>query len=206
MLIQWTPDTNATERGIDAVPEEDAVWLEWFSSQEEDVDKYRVFRSIQRDGTYSILTTVSVPDTSYLDITSQLYVRYYYFVTAVTDEDVTSIPSDTLDYKLVRKASALMPSGESAGLKPIFSWEDTNSPTQPSYMIRLVESATDSMIWFASIQSSYSGSREEVEFNSDGSAVVDSLSQGVYYQWRVDIIGSEERCGSESNWVTFRLQ
>jgi len=35
---------------------------------------------------------------------------------------------------------------------------------------------------------------------------MDSLLSSIDYQWRVDIIGSEDNSGSESNWVALRLQ
>jgi hypothetical protein len=206
IMIPGVPDTSRIERGIDADSETDAIQIEWRPSPEEFVDEYDLFRSNVKKGPYSLAATVSVPDSGYLDRAVALYTRYYYFVVAVTDEGLQSPPSDTLDYKLLGKAAGLLPAGEVTGYRPVFSWEDPNIPTQANYLIRLKKSLTDSLIWLSVVPSSYSGTREEAEYNWDGLALEDSLSAGQEYIWRVDILSSEESSGSESQWVTLRIQ
>jgi hypothetical protein len=162
-------------------------------------------RSTLRSGPYTHIGSAPVPDSVYVDNTTQIYQRYFYYIQAVTDENLLSDPSDTLDYKLIRKATGLTPSGEIGENKPEFSWEDTNNPIQPAYLLRLFDLLTEDTIWFVEIPSSYS-TREKIMFNADGLASVDSLQIGVEYVWRLDILSSEDRCGSESQWVTFRVR
>lgn len=204
VLIPGTADTCFAEKGLDAVPERDAIRIEWIPSAEDEVTGYELYRSSKKEGLYSLIARLVVSDSFFVDAGVSLYQRYYYYMEAVTDEGLKSDPSDTLDYKLIKKAIGLEPSGV-ADSKPLFSWENPDPYAAPCYIIRLVEVASGEYIWLHVVPSNYS-ERENVVFNIDGSAVLDSLVRGADYQWRVDIRGPENNCGSESNWVTFRVQ
>jgi len=206
VLIPGVADTCFAKKGLDTVPDRDAIRVEWIPSSEDEVTGYELYRSSEKGGAYSLIARLVVTDSFFVDVGVSLYQRYYYYIEAVTDEGLKSDPSDTLDYKLIKKATGLdpNPTGE-ADSRPVFSWENPDPYAAPCYIIRLVEVASGKYIWLHVVPSSYS-ERESVLFNVNGSAVLDSLVRGVYYQWRVDIRGPEDHCGSESNWVTFRVQ
>ena len=205
VLIPGTADTCFAEKGLDAVPEWDAIRIEWIPSTENEVTGYELYRSSKKKGLYTLVARLVVSDSFFVDFGVSLYQRYYYYIVAVTDEGLKSDPSDTLDYELIKKATGLDPVGKISNSIPIFSWENPDPYAAPCYIIRLVEVASSKYIWFHVVPSHYS-KRESVVFNVDGSAVVDSLAKGVDYQWRVDIRGPEDHCGSESNWVTFSVE
>ena len=206
VLIPGTADTCFAKKGLGPVPDRDAIRVEWIPSSEDEVTGYELYRSPNKEGPYSLIARLVVTDSFFVDPGVSLYQRYYYYIEAVTDEGLKSDPSDTLDYRLIEKATGLDPVGEISNPRPMFSWKNPDRHAAPCYIIRLVEVASRKYIWLHVVPSSYSGERESVLFNRDGSAVLDSLARGVSYQWRVDIRGSEDNCGSESNWVTFKVQ
>jgi hypothetical protein len=205
VLIPGVADTCRVEKGMDAIPEADAIRLEWIPSSEEEVSGYAIYRGDEEGNSYNLVTVQSVPDSSFEDESVSLDTRYHYYVRAVTDEGTTSVPSDTLNYMLIEKAIRLMPMGTTDSPRPDFSWEDPNTPPKAYYVVRLVEVASGHIVWISMVPSSYSN-RETAPFNADGTASTDSLVTGVAYQWRVDVVGSEDCSGSESSWVTFTVE
>lgn len=205
MLVPGVQDTSEIEKGIDAIPEGDKIRIEWKASPEIEVRDYRIYRSVEREKSYLFISELSIPDTTFEDeaIVGQ---RYYYYIQAVTDENIESFPSDTLDYKLIHKAVNITPKGTTIYPQPELSWKDPNIPTEAYYVIRFVKATSGEIMWISVVPSSYSGDREGVIFNSDGFASIDFLQPGIDYQWRVDIIGSESHSGSESGWLPIRLQ
>ncbi|MFH1941829.1 MAG: hypothetical protein ABIL68_06965 [bacterium] len=206
VLIPSISDTCRYERGMDAVPEGDAILIAWIPSGEENVTEYEIYRGSRKDAVYTQIARVQVPDSTYLDYRVTLDTRHYYYLLAVNDEGIRSEPSDTLNYKLIRKSTGLLPVGVTTIAKPVFSWHDPNTPQKAFYVIRLMESATKQVVWLSLIPSSYSGDRETVQFNHDGTAHIDSLGADIDYQWRVDVVGSEDCSGSESEWIALKSQ
>jgi len=204
-LVPGVADTCRVESGIDAIPEADAIRLEWIPSAEEEVTDYAIYRSDDEGGPYNLIAIASVPDSVFEDSAVSLDTRYYYYVRAMGGEGMMSESSDTLDYMLIEKAVRLIPGGETNDSRPHLSWEDPNSPPKAYYVIRVVEVASGDIIWISLVPSSYSD-RETVLFNGDGTATTDSLISSIDYQWRVDIIGSEDNSGSESNWNTITVK
>jgi len=205
-LIPSSGDTSLIERGIDAVPESDGIRLEWISSSEDGIAGYEIFRGLERDGTYKKIAGVEVLtalDSVFIDEDVSLFQRYYYFIKTVDREGRRSISSDTLDYKLIRKAVNLLPKGEINNSRPDFSWEDPNQ--EGKYVIRVVDVESDSVISIVTIFSSYNPPREEVSFGNVMSGH-DSLLVQKDYKWRVDVVGSEQNSGSESGWVIFKVK
>ena len=208
VLIPSVSDTCRVERGIDAVPESDAIRIEWIPSEDEEVAGYEIYRSIeQRSGPYDVIAgprVLTASDSFFVDDLLQLDKRHYYYILASTFDGDKSAPSDTLDYMLIQKAIDLLPDAEVFNAKPEFSWVDPNR--EDAYIIRLMDVAADAYVWISSpIQSTYDP-REYVTFNVDSSSSVDSLVTGAEYIWRVDVVSSKAHCGSESEWVPFRVR
>ena len=203
VFLHAPPDTSWIERGIDAVSEGDFIQLQWLTAAETNISHYAIYRSQQRSGPYQILGTASSSDTLFLDGPLAVNIRFYYYIRAVADDGLSSEPSDTLDYMLLHKAAGLLPAGIVNNFSDQFSWQDPN--LEAFYVIRLLDNVTGFPVWKALIASTYSGDRETVDYNFDGTAVLDTLLENHEYTFRIDVISATENCGSESQWSVFKI-
>jgi hypothetical protein len=203
-LVPGGGDTTAVETGIDAVPEGNLIHLEWTQVENASVVAFSVFRKAEREKEFAKLVTIEAPVRFYDDPVPFLDVRYYYFVRAVSDEGLESEPSDTLSYKLIQKAESMTPEGKTDA-KPMFRWRDLYHAND--YVIRVQESLSESVTWISRFQKPQYGPDEQyVQYNADGRARLDSLVKGRAYEWRIDVLGNEASCGSESRWVPIQIQ
>ncbi len=76
-----------------------SLLIDWAVSPEGDVDRYRVYRSTSCAGAFTLLATVSHPQSSYLD-TSPLTPTSAYKVTAVDTENFESVLSNCIAYTI----------------------------------------------------------------------------------------------------------
>ncbi|MDM7924533.1 MAG: hypothetical protein QUS35_00775 [bacterium] len=205
-LIPGVDDTCRVETGMDAVPEGNAIRIEWTDNRDERTEGYEVNRSVSPQGPFSKIVTIQDPGQRYYeDTVPSIVPRYYYSVNAIDGEGGRSDPSDTLSYRLILKAQDLQPS-EICGDNPEFRWRDENSPHADAYIVRVREKTTGNPVWIGWIQARYGEEYQSAIYNTDGSASVSRLISGRAYEWRVDIIGNESRCGSESPWVSVTIQ
>jgi len=202
-MIPTAADTSRSERGIDAVPERDAIRIEWFPGSDERVIQYEIYRRTEAVGAKFVkITAIAEPDSFYEDVVPLVGVRYFYTVLAVNDEDLRSESGDTLNYLLLQKAVNLQPTGIQSNTKPVFTWSDPNQAHE--YVIRLLENASNRVIWISVVQADYGNQVQSVKFNSDQKAAYPALISGFEYRWRVDVRGNAG--GSESKWATLRIQ
>jgi hypothetical protein len=202
-LVPGVEDTCRVEKGIDAIPDGDLIRIEWTEGDESTVF-YEVFRGTALTGTFSKIVTVEIPVQFFEEQAPVSGVRYYYFIRAVNDEGVESESSDTLSYRLIRKAEGLNPVG-SCGSWPVFRWLDPNHANY--YIIRLEENDSGNIVWLSRFQSPQFGSEEQlIPYNADHQASQDSLATGIHYRWRIDIVGNEKNSGSESSWTPIQIQ
>jgi len=201
-LIPAAADTAWVETGIDAVPETDAVFLEWIPADDGLAAAYEVWREDFGED-FRLIATLNSSALSYTDMSAACFIRYRYIVLPISDEGEAGAAGDTLQYRLLAKATAL---SATEHVQPEFSWRDPNQPPEAAYLLRLKENGTERRVWRRLVASSYSGDRESVLFNDDGTAVDAVLQKGIEYLWRVDVIGSEANSGSESPWISLRIQ
>ena len=189
-------DMDENETGIDAVPEGNSIYLNWYRSVDDLVIGYEIYRSVQRNGSYQITANTQVlknDDTLYVDSVDPAMVnrRLYYYIMAVNDIGTHSESSDTISYMLIDKAINLLPLGYETSHRPKMSWEDPNLQPKNNFIIRLLNSITNNHVWMYQTFGVFGATRQEIEYNIDGSADLDSLISGEEYKWRVDIVGSE---------------
>ncbi|MBN1541687.1 hypothetical protein JW992_06040 [candidate division KSB1 bacterium] len=196
-LLPSPPDMALDERGIDAIAEIDAIQLQW--EYDERLDRVRLYRRAADEDDFQALAEVKAADTLFIDSTVLLNKRYFYTAVGLDVSNNRSPASDTLDYQLVAKAVNLRISTITSLL---FHWQ-LPEILPDRYVLKLYDDENDTPIWFSSIQSSYSGLEEEVVYNWDGTSNSDRLESRRRYRWRVDIVGSSIRSGSESNWHRF---
>ncbi len=199
VMVPKSSETAGKEKGIDAVPEADAIFVEWFSTKDETVRHWKLFRRDSQQG-FELIITLTAVDTSYLDENVETGKRYFYFLTAVNAAGLESLPSDTVSYKLLPKPVNL---GNILTVRPDFEWHFIGVPPV-LYVLRLFQNPSKRLIWLSQVTPNY-GATEHVRFNWDGKAIEDSLQRGISYYWRVDEIGAELNCGSESNWKIFTI-
>lgn len=201
-LIQSGTPYDEVERGIDAVPDVDGIYLEWQDPDDASIEFYEIYRGEDPADRFNPVGKVFEPDTTFLDEEVELFTRYYYYVLAVSDLDVKSESSDTLFYTLLDKTDNLRPSGIWSESKPKFSWDDVQAHL---YLVRIVDLLLDEVVWMAEAESQYS-ERVEIDFDSTYTTEIDSLVRQRDYLWRVDVIGEGENIGSESQWVPLRIE
>lgn len=200
IIVPKSAENSVIEKGVDAIPEMNAIFFEWRSPRAE-VQGWNVYKKKAESGSFQFLTNVSNVDTSFIDQNVLVGTRYWYYVTAVGLNGQESQPSDTVDYKLLEKANSL---SNTLDVHPVFEWH-TSGVAPIFYILRLYENPQQKPIWITEISPGYQGQRETVNFNSDGSAVETSLEKNKTYSWRVDELGSEANSGSESHWKVFTV-
>lgn len=193
-------DTAIVEKGADAIPETDAIQLDWTLEDDKDVEHILLFRRAEDEKQFSVLRRLDRKDSTWVDSDNiKLHVRYYYYLRAVDRDDRQGSPSDTVDYMLLDKAYNLSATSET---KPLFRWQIRDYHFH-EYVIKVFDASTGDKVWFATVASDYADLDEEVSYNSDSSAKYSNLRLGQQYIWRVDIIGAARNSGSESLWQPF---
>jgi hypothetical protein len=205
VLIPSAADTSLVEKGIDAVPDRNAVRIEWHLSSDDRVTGYEIFRRAGETGEFVSIRTTAETDSFFEDLVpqTQVPVRYYYTVLAVNDEDLRSETGDTLSYMLLKKSQNLLPKGESALTKPVFTWTDPNQAHE--YILRLEENIGNKTVWLSVIPADYGSQIQSVHFNFDQKASIAGLVPGQDYRWRIDVRG-QNNSGSESEWVALKIR
>lgn len=210
VLLPAPEDSSWDEAGIDAVPEEDWIQLVWLASSDADVRGYKIFRGLFPDEILTHLGTKILgtgdSDTTYLDQSVEIGVRYNYQVTAYDGAGNESAMSDTVDYMLIPKLSTenlISPRGEITERRPTFSWMSTGESLENR--LRVYDVLEARIIWVSPAENPFA-SPHAVVYNKNGTAVDSLLAPGREYWWRVDRQGTELRSGSESNWVSFSVR
>lgn len=208
-LISKSPETDAVERGIDAEfilgsqPPRDGIVIQWHPVQDNDLVGYRVYRSASDSSTaLSLIATVRTRsagkiDTTFFDRDTNMvaYTRYYYRISA-EDADQEGLRSNSADYKLENVCTLRFPPPFDSS----FEWDWPSNQAPDSFIFRLSKQTV-----FGTYDSVLV--KKESDYNSPANwslsdLKIDSLSAG-QYRWRIDIIGSEDNNGSESDWSYF---
>jgi hypothetical protein len=214
----FTDDTLAVERGIDAVPESNGIYLSWYSLRNANIDKYNIYRWKGRKNEQfayfskfkvidlNISRPGSGKDTTFTDDNEEsgleLNAFYSYFITATNKDGLEGTAEDTLEYMLLEKPETRWPDGQTfdsaVDSLPILSWDFADVPDQ--YILRIENNFN---------QLKYIGIFQVTEYFSSQTLDMDSiadlppLTPGTYI-WRIDIIGPYvDTSGSESNEKVF---
>jgi hypothetical protein len=205
-------DTMAFERGIDAVPESDGIYIAWYNLKDRNIQHYNIYRKkeqwtyFQKIKTIDLETASPGRDTTYIDDNAEagldLNNYYYYFVTATNHEGMESSSQDTLRYMLIGKPELDSPDGESYdpnvdGLPTLF-WNFVEIPDL--YILR-IENSFNQVHYIGIFHSIFDNTYQTLDLSSIPDLPV--FIPGVY-KWRIDSIGpDEDHSGSESNWKVF---
>lgn len=194
-IIPKSSDEAATESGIDAIPDGVGIFLHWSLPKNNLIKWIKIYRKSANDKNFLFLTSESSIDTFFVDYEVYHGLLYSYYLIAVNRDRVESLPSDTVYYRLYPKPNNL---NQDDGPKPVFSWHYSDIPPV-GYLLRLENYDSSELVWLSTVGRFYE-SIVSVTYDWDGNAVLDSLSTGVRFRWRVDVLGSDLFSGSESNW------
>jgi hypothetical protein len=210
VLLPSPADSARDETGTDAIPAEDWIQVVWLANSENDMRGYNIYRSSPPQGILTLLATKSLgsgePDTVFEDTMVELGVRYSYMVTAYDRAGNESAGSQEVDYLLIPKLSdenLSAPRGQITESRPEFSWTSTGESIE-NYL-RVYDTVEQRTVWVSQGQNPFS-SPHSLIYNENGTAIDTALVRGREYWWRVDRTGSELRSGSESHWVSFRIE
>ncbi len=224
VLRQAGADTTAMEPGIDAVPTPDneinQIQIQWHKHpQIKDLERFNIYRSEEPLGDKNyhrigsvIVNTPGQPDTIYFDTQDlRLNVRYYYYVTAVNKDQLESVGSDTVSYKLIEKPVRLSLNANASVISTpemYFEWWIESGITPDRYILRIERFYSKDVHFLAYITyvpTEYGLARQNYTLNGDS---LKSLFPNGKYRWRVDCVGREDVAhqyfeGSESDWKIF---
>jgi len=210
-----TDDTMLIERGIDAVPESDGIYLAWYSLRDQNISHFNIYRKkesetfFQRIKTIDLETASAGKDTTFIDDNAEtgldLNEYYYYYIKAVNKEDRVGLAADTLRYMLIDKPVLLQSDKETYdpdvdGL-PILSWNFVQIPDL--YILR-IENGFDQLHYVHVFQVTEYFNNQILDLNDTVKVPALPDFQPGLYKWRIDSIGpDEDHSGSESNWAVF---
>jgi hypothetical protein len=202
VLLDAPLETAIVEKGIDAVPEQDAIEVQWELNS---IFKgYKVYRRTQDEDEFSPIRTLGETDSLFIDSENIVFnKRYYYYLLGRDKNNNWSQPSDTVNYLLINKAFNLEKTVKQNKLT--FHWQ-IHDFSPEKYYLKLYDENQDEIIWLSEIMPSYTTLEEKFDYNWDGKAITPNLTIGIPYRWRVDIKGPSQNSGSESNWQRFTLE
>ncbi|TFG96905.1 MAG: hypothetical protein E4H13_11605 [Calditrichales bacterium] len=203
-------DTSAIEKGIDAVPETNGIFLAWYPLNDRNITKYNIYRKSSDDPfayfrpikTIDIESATAGKDTTFIDGNTETglptYMYHYYFVTAVNKDGLEGQAGDTLRYMLLPKPELNRPDGEIYDISvdglPVLQWSFIDE--NPNLYILQIENSWGILHYKGVFRRDFNNDAQTLDL----STVVDlpELTPGDY-RWRIDSIGPEDDdSGSES--------
>lgn len=212
---QSQPD-SVSEAGIGQDPQSGGMFLQWYRT--EGASSYKLYRSdsIGANGAplgflpiATITHSTSVNDTSYIDPTAQVGIRYFYYVLAFASDGSQSKTSDTINYKLLVRPTPNYP-GLNASLDSVsyFGWNDNSGGGYTVIRVEDLSAVPQTYLWVSKRFQMYDSSPTR-SFNFDSRASGGFIS-GHTYQWRVDRFNLNGEGipfeGARSVWQTFSIK
>ncbi len=221
-LVEKTPEDSSLEKGIDAIAIVGAnnevitngIVLEWHPLPDDDIAAYEIFRK-ERDSTGTFFKIGEVRkrferlDTVYIDTSIVTNRFYYYYVQARDEIDQEGPPSEKVGYLILPWPDLITPINNDV-FQGVFQWSFDENFVPSQFVFRLerqIGQGTYVNIFtkLITLIAEYSPNQEwsAEEFATYGLQL--PLPTGTY-RWRIDVVGSGENEGAESNWATFRVQ
>ena len=208
--VEKTTDMAAEERGIDAVPEEDGIFLQWYKLSDRDIRYYNVYRKNVNEGFFSKIRQIDAGatagrDTTFIDSDPVLNITNEYYIAAENSDGLQGVASDTIAYKLLDKAETSSPNSDIQGL-PIFFWSLAYVSVQPdSFILRIEQDFPPYDLHFArKFQSDYQYDPQVLNLSDVPDRPDFEIDR--WYKWRIDLIGTNIlSSGSESQYLRFRI-
>jgi hypothetical protein len=216
-FIPKGPDVAQTEQGIDAVPDQDGVYLEWFATADPNTRYIDIYRQREDETFYRRIWTIDLETassdekTAYVDdsedVAKNSY-NYYYLITRNGD-GVEGQPSDTMQYNLLEKPELSRPNGDVVDGLPTFTWRFPDIIPE-NYILRIEEEFTNRVVFVREFKVTEYFSNQSLDLAKQDDPP--QFVSGFTYRWRIDSVGagildpddrSKNYSGSESQWLTF---
>jgi hypothetical protein len=219
LMVEKFTDKGAIERGIDADPDYDGIYIEWYLLNDPNISSYNIYRKLKNESIFSKLTTITVEgdispfDTvlSYIDqhnlvLDDNEYV-YYYYITATNKDGVEGPEPDSLTqqrYRLLPKTITEITPDIKSNEQPIFIWNFPENYIPNYYIIRIENAITDTLVFVRRFLNDHYTVHDEKDLSTIFNPPV--FHVGSYYRWRIDIVGQDSLySGSESRWKHFNV-
>jgi len=212
LLAEKITDLGNIEQGIDAVPDVDGIYIEWYLLDDPDVSKYNIYRKYKVSSIFSILTSIPVENVispfdtifSYIDNDNIVFNNsdslFYYFVTASNKDDVEGPASDTTGYMLLNKPITENTQNINSNEQPVFTWRFQGS-IPDNYIVRIENQITETLLWTKRFQIQDYLMDQTIDLSTISNPPI--YQSGNIYRWRIDAVGPDSLySGSESNWKT----
>jgi len=216
--IEKSLPIDSIESGIRPYNDGNGIKIEWHQNTEEDIFGYNLFRSSENiENEFELIfniNTFGISDvnTFFVDDSVRFNIDYFYYLKAYDLAGNNSEPSDTIQYRLIKKAELIEPMGTTINHPTFFEWYDYNESVF-EYVIRIEMFSQESeLIWISQIsRSNFSDFFQNVPYNNDGHAAIDSLEIGKTYRWCIKSISLVNKYnfdigGSISNWCYFTIE
>ncbi len=219
IMVEKISDMDTIESGIDAVPEFDGIFIQWYLLKDPNIETYKVYRKGKNESIPSSIATIPVEgvissfDTIYyyIDADTNLVLNndesiYYYYVTATNTDGVEGNKPDSITqtgYMLLSKPITNTSLDITINEQPVLSWRYPDS--NPNfYIIRIENSSTGKLIWTRQFQTGF-GWDDGIDLSTVSNPPV--YQPDTRYRWRVDAVGPNPLfSGSESEWNSFFVQ
>ncbi len=221
-LVSKTAEDSTLEKGIDAIAVvgennqiiKNGIFLEWHPLPDDDIVAYEIFRK-EKDstGTFQKIAEVKKEferlDTTFIDTAIVINRFYYYYVQARDEIGQEGPPSDKVGYLIVPWPDLVSPINNDV-FQGVFQWNFDENFVPPNFVFRLeleVGQGTYVNIFtkLITLIADYSPNQEWSAQRLATYGLQLPLPTG-RYRWRIDVIGTGDNEGSESNWETFRVQ
>jgi len=203
----YNPAISDDDQGPYALTETDGIHIEWDANEEDDITKYKVYRSTQSDEGYQLIATLSKDELFYEDLDVQVETKYYYRVVAVDQNKNESNMSQAIPYTLLHKADLMEPPNQSVvgTSSTVFEWLEVNNAQ--SYVVRVFVNMEYTATPWKEIWKSHEVfpfDELKLSYNENNQAT-ETLEDGKQYRWRVDASGGRT-VGSKSNYYHFSVE
>jgi len=218
-MVVKTTDLGFIERGIDAVPGSDAIYIEWYLLKDENVISYSIHRKNKdNDLSFSKIETINVENNitpfdttfSFIDINNvDVNTEYYYYVTATNKDGIEGADPDSLTenhYMLLSRVVTYdILDTVFVNNLPVLSWSYQSDLQTYYYIVRIEELISGRLVWVQQFERPAFHTFEELDLGDQ--VLVPNppvLERSVWYQWRIDKVGPDALySGSESDWKSF---
>ena len=207
-VVTKTPEYAIIEKGIDTIPEKDAIKLEWHPNSDKNLNGYSIFRSKWPDKNFIEITRIKeiygTIDTTFIDDSVQVNNRYYYYIRAFNKSDLLGEPSDTVNYQIIPKPQLLGTSIKNEVLT--FSWTYSDPLSAPDdFVFRLQRKINANE--YQNLNPSVNSIRYTFpeEWSLEDLGYENSLLAGEYGWW-IDAYYPERNLGAESNIWQFQIK
>ncbi len=218
IMVKKNSDMDTIESGIDAVPDTDGIFIQWYLLNDPNIETYNIYRKTKNESYFYRIATIPVEgvispfDTTffYIDADANLILNnneytYYYYVTAINEYGLEgSLPNKIEGYLLLSKPITNTTPDITIYEQPILEWS-YQYLIPNDYIIRIENSWTEELLWTKQFQTQDFVWDVVIDLSSLSSPPI--YQSGTTYRWRIDAMGPDPLfSGSESEWKTFTVQ